>query len=74
MQRRCPKALQHRLDRFLTFAPRSGVADVPDPYYGGPHGFARVFDLIEEASLGLLEHIEANAAEALYSEVSHREA
>ena len=25
-------------------------ADVPDPYYGGPDGFARVVDLIEEAS------------------------
>ena len=24
--------------------------DVPDPYYGGPDGFARVVDLIEEAS------------------------
>lgn len=25
-------------------------SDVPDPYYGGPDGFARVVDLIEEAS------------------------
>ena len=25
-------------------------SDVPDPYYGGPNGFARVVDLIEAAS------------------------
>ena len=25
-------------------------SDVPDPYYGGPDGFARVVDLIEDAS------------------------
>jgi protein-tyrosine phosphatase len=30
---------------------------VPDPYYGGPTGFERVFDLVEAASHGLLEQI-----------------
>ncbi len=29
--------------------------EVPDPYYGGPAGFERVLDLVEEASRGLLE-------------------
>ncbi|MFN8038306.1 MAG: low molecular weight protein-tyrosine-phosphatase [Acidimicrobiales bacterium] len=32
--------------------------DVPDPYYGGPDGFARVFDLVEAACRGLLAHLE----------------
>mmetsp|Transcript_5186 Transcript_5186/g.12664 ORF Transcript_5186/g.12664 Transcript_5186/m.12664 type:complete len:231 (-) Transcript_5186:128-820(-) len=34
---------------------------VPDPYYGGPDGFERVMDLLEEACTGLLNHIERKA-------------
>jgi protein-tyrosine phosphatase len=41
---------------FLEFG-RSGVAEVPDPYYGGENGFEHVLDLIEEASEGLLSDI-----------------
>jgi len=32
---------------------------VPDPYYGGPEGFERVLDLLDDASEGLLNHIDA---------------
>jgi protein-tyrosine phosphatase len=42
---------------FLDFAPGSPEREVPDPYYGGPDGFERVIDLVEEASEGLLEDI-----------------
>ncbi len=42
---------------FLDFAPDSPEMAVPDPYYGGPEGFERVMDLVEEASEGLLEDI-----------------
>lgn len=31
--------------------------EVPDPYYGGDEGFARVLDLVEQASEGLLREI-----------------
>ncbi len=31
--------------------------DVPDPYYGGPQGFAHVLDLIEAAVDGVVEHV-----------------
>jgi protein-tyrosine phosphatase len=41
----------------LDFAPHLNQADVPDPYYGGEHGFERVLDLVETAAQGLLEHI-----------------
>jgi len=41
---------------FLEFG-RSGVAEVPDPYYGGENGFEHMLDLIEEASEGLLSDI-----------------
>lgn len=49
-----------RLDRlmlFMDFAPHVGESEVPDPYYGGSKGFERVFDMIEEASRGLLDDI-----------------
>ncbi|MFC7866483.1 low molecular weight protein-tyrosine-phosphatase [Streptomyces murinus] len=40
--------------------------DVPDPYYGGPDGFAACLEMVEEASTGLLaavrEHLEGRAA------------
>jgi protein-tyrosine phosphatase len=32
-------------------------SDVPDPYYGGHDGFADVFDLVDAACAGLLEHL-----------------
>ena len=34
-----------------------GDLDVPDPYYGGPHGFDRVLDLVEAACRGLLDEV-----------------
>jgi protein-tyrosine phosphatase len=42
---------------FLDFAADSPEREVPDPYYGGPEGFERVLDLVEEAAEGLLEDI-----------------
>jgi len=40
------------------FDPEGGPgAEVPDPYYGGPHGFEDVFDMVERSSRGLLRHI-----------------
>lgn len=41
---------------FLEFG-NSGHDEVPDPYYGGDHGFEQVLDLINDASDGLLRHI-----------------
>ena len=43
-----------RLSLFLDYGSGSD-REVPDPYYGGAAGFERVLDLVEEASLGLLE-------------------
>ena len=42
---------------FLDFAAGSPEREVPDPYFGGPDGFERVLDLVEEASEGLIEDI-----------------
>lgn len=35
-------------------------SEVPDPYYGGGNGFERVFDMVQSASEGLLQHIVEN--------------
>lgn len=49
---------QERVRLLLEFAPGAGRTAVPDPYYGGSNGFEYVLDLVEEASLGLLRHLQ----------------
>ena len=53
----CPSGHEEKLTLFMRFAPHFGRDEVPDPYYGGPNGFELVFDMVEEASRGLLEHL-----------------
>jgi len=53
----CPSEYQHKVKRFLDYAPDQDERDVPDPYYGGQQGFSHVFDLVEDASEGFLENI-----------------
>jgi protein-tyrosine phosphatase len=53
----CPPEHRDRVRLFLEFAPHIGRLDVPDPYYGGSNGFEYVLDLVEEGSVGLLEHV-----------------
>jgi low molecular weight protein-tyrosine phosphatase len=41
-----------------SFDPRAGGdLAVPDPYFGGADGFVRVFDLVDAACRGLLDHL-----------------
>jgi len=49
------KAKVHLLREFDPKAGRD--TDVPDPYYGGPEGFERVFDICLSACQGLLDHL-----------------
>lgn len=44
----------HRLRMMMDYASRFQETEVPDPYYGGPDGFDRVLDMIEDAAQGLL--------------------
>jgi protein-tyrosine phosphatase len=53
----CPAEHRHKIRRLLDLAPELGVADVPDPYYGGSDGFRRVFDLVERACGALLDEL-----------------
>lgn len=53
----CPMDQAHKLRLFLSYSERYRGKEVPDPYYGGPQGFDRVLDMIEDASDGLLAEI-----------------
>lgn len=46
-----------KIQLFMNFASRWDEHEVPDPYYGGDHGFERVLDMVEDAAEGLLAHI-----------------
>jgi protein-tyrosine phosphatase len=50
-----------KLRLFMEFASDQWrTREVPDPYYGGANGFETVFDMVEDGSRGLLEHIRKN--------------
>ncbi len=53
----CPDGLYEKLHLLMDFAPAMRTREVPDPYYGGPTGFERVYDLVEAAAQGLLQEI-----------------
>lgn len=54
-----PEHLAERISLFLDFAEDHPESEVPDPYYGGPMGFEQVFDMVNEAALGLLRDIQS---------------
>lgn len=59
----CPKGSESKLHLLRSFDPDSPPgAGVPDPYYGGDHGFEHVLDLCEAACRGLLRDIQARLA------------
>lgn len=58
LERHCPEPLRHKLALFLQHADAFDEDEVPDPYYGGPAGFERVLDLIENAADGLVRDLQ----------------
>lgn len=56
-----PQFAQDRIQLFLEFAGNSG-REVPDPYYGGPEGFASVYRMILEASEAIATRLEGRVA------------
>lgn len=65
LRQACPEELHGKLRLFMEFATRTGrhgwADEVPDPYYGGPEGFERVLDMIEDAANGLLDTLDTLA-------------
>jgi len=59
LERLAPADATHKLRLFMDLVRESTHRDVPDPYYGGPHGFEHVLDLVETGVEALLDEIEA---------------
>ena len=45
----------------MRFANEFEAATEPDPYYGGPEGFNKVLDYIEDACQGVMEMVRKRA-------------
>lgn len=61
LQQQCPKVYQHKLMLLMRFSNEFEEATVPDPYYGGPEGFNKVLDYIEDAGQGVFELVRKRA-------------
>ena len=46
-----------KIKLILTYSKNSQLDEVPDPYYGGQHGFEKVLDLLDDAIDGLLDSL-----------------
>ena len=57
-------AARAKVHRMTAFGPDAHRGEVPDPYYGGPEGFERVYDVLERACRGLADHIRLRAGPA----------
>lgn len=61
--RRAPDdAARAKVHRMTAFGPDAHVDEVPDPYYGGPDGFEQVYDLLDRACRGLVDHVRDRSA------------
>jgi protein-tyrosine phosphatase len=55
LAKRLPPDGSKHAELLMGYATRHpGVLEVPDPYYGGPDGFDRVLDLVEDACEGVV--------------------
>ena len=59
VQDQCPPQHQRKVKRFTDFCLQHQAQEVPDPYYGGAQGFEHVLDVVEDASEGLLLHVQS---------------
>jgi protein-tyrosine phosphatase len=62
VQKDCPPMHQAKIRRLTEFCSNHDTAVVPDPYYGGAHGFDHVLDLVEDACEGLLQHVKTKVS------------
>lgn len=53
----CPDEYQHKVTLIMSYAPQTGVTEVPDPYYSNAAGFKRVYTLLQQGAQGFLDTI-----------------
>ncbi|CAL9114564.1 unnamed protein product [Musa textilis] len=54
-----PEDAPKKVKLMCSYCKKHSEAEVPDPYYGGPQGFEKVLDLLEDACGSLLDSIVA---------------
>lgn len=54
-----PADAKARVEKIMGYSNLGITDDVPDPYYGGLHGFEQVLDLLDNAVDGLLDSLES---------------
>ncbi|GFQ02121.1 putative low molecular weight protein-tyrosine-phosphatase slr0328 [Phtheirospermum japonicum] len=54
-----PADADKKVRLMCSYCKKHDETEVPDPYYGGPQGFVKVLDLLEDACASLLESIVA---------------
>lgn len=52
-----PRPVAARIVMMRDYDPEPGDPDVPDPYYGGPDGFERVYRIVDRCCEGLLDEL-----------------
>ena len=57
LRRLAPPEIHDRIRLFMEYAKNFDDDEVPDPYYGLGHGFDLVLDMVEDASMGLVEEL-----------------
>ena len=57
-----PAGSKASLEMMMQYHPQARPEEVPDPYYGGMDGFTYMCNLLESATQGLLEEVEARLA------------
>ena len=63
LQQQCPRVYRHKLMLLMRFANEFEEATIADPYYGGPDGFNKVLDYLEDACQGVLEVVRKRATQ-----------
>ncbi len=57
LQRSAGEGRRARIVLLRDYDPDPGDGEVPDPYYGGPGGFDRVFDMVDRCCAELLDSL-----------------
>jgi len=57
LQRMAAPEQQEKIQLFMDYAKNFDDNEVPDPYYGLGHGFDLILDMVEDASVGLINEI-----------------
>jgi protein-tyrosine phosphatase len=59
LRRLAPPGEERKVRLLTSYDDQASEPDVPDPYYGGPDGFAEVLAIVERGCRGLLEELRA---------------